>query len=213
MQPLTTMTSVVAPLVRDNVDTDAIIPASYMRSLATDPGTGLFARWRYRSDGSEDPAFVLNDPRYRSARILLGAANFGCGSSRENAVWALERFGIRCIVALGYSDIFYENCFKNGVLPVVLGTRNHDSLVRATAQHAPYHVTLDVAAGTITGDDGVVLGFDLDERKRALLLEGIDEIGATLAAAASIRAFREQHRRDKPWLYGTQDKGPAGGVQ
>jgi 3-isopropylmalate/(R)-2-methylmalate dehydratase small subunit len=212
MRPLKTLSSVVAPLVRDNVDTDAIIPASYMRSLLTDPGTGLFARWRYRADGSDDPAFVLNDPRYRSASILLSGANFGCGSSRENAVWALERFGIRCVIALGYSDIFYENCFKNGVLPIVLARRDHDALVRVTAQHAPYRVSVDVAAGSITGDDGVVIGFDLDERKRALLLEGIDEIAATLASAARIGAFRERHRRDKPWLYATRDQGAAGGV-
>ena len=120
MEPLLRLSSVVAPLLRDNIDTDAIIPAAYMRSLSTDPGSGLFARWRYRADGSPEPDFVLNDPRFAAARILIAGANFGCGSSRENAVWALDRFGIRCVVALGFSDIFRENAFKNGLLPIAL---------------------------------------------------------------------------------------------
>src|SRR4051794_33126368 len=116
MQLFTTVTGVVAPLLRDDIDTDAIIPASYMRSLATDPGQGLFAAWRYRDDGTDDPSFVLNDPRFRDPRFLLVGRNFGCGSSRENAVWALLRFGIRSVIALGFSDIFRENAFKAGLL-------------------------------------------------------------------------------------------------
>lgn len=210
MEPLVNLSSVIAPLVRDNVDTDAIIPATYMRSLATDPGTGLFARWRYRADGSDDPAFALNDPRYAGARILLSGANFGCGSSRENAVWALERFGIRCVIALGYSDIFHENCFKNGVLPIVVGSRDHEQLVRSSTATEPYAVTVDVAAGRIVADDGARFEFDLDERKRMLLLEGLDEIGATLASSARIRTFRERHRQEKPWLYAVSARTTGG---
>src|SRR5664279_3254709 len=126
MQPLAKLSSIVLPLVRDNIDTDAIIPAAYIRSLTTDPATGLFARWRYRPDGSADPAFVLNEPRYAGANVLLSGANFGCGSSRENAVWALQRYGVRCVIALGYGDIFHANCFKNGVLPIVVGPLEHE---------------------------------------------------------------------------------------
>lgn len=207
MEPLTELTGVVAPLLRDNVDTDAIIPAAWLRSLAVDPGTGLFARWRYRADGSENPQFVLNDARFRHARILLSGANFGCGSSRENAVWALARFGIRCVIALGYSDIFHENCFKNGVLPIVLSARDHAALVRSCAADASCAVSVDVAAGTITTQDGAVFTFDLDERKRGLLMNGTDEIGATLALADRIAAFRARHRQANPWLYDTHGDG------
>jgi 3-isopropylmalate/(R)-2-methylmalate dehydratase small subunit len=114
MQPFTTVTGVVAPLLRDDIDTDAIIPAAYMRSLSTDPGEGLFARWRYRPDGTDDPSFVLNEPRFRGAAFLLAGRNFGCGSSRENAVWALLRFGIRSVIAQGFSDIFQQNALKAG---------------------------------------------------------------------------------------------------
>ena len=209
MEPLTKLTSVVAPLLRDNVDTDAIIPAAWLRSLATDPGTGLFAHWRYLADGSENPGFVLNDPRFRRARILLCGANFGCGSSRENAVWALSRFGIRCVIARSYSDIFYENCFKNGVLPIVASPRDHAVLVQSCTPGAPHVVTVDVAAGTICAWDGNVFRFDLDERKRGMLMSGSDEIAATLALAPRIDAFRARHRRAKPWLYDVVAGGGA----
>jgi 3-isopropylmalate/(R)-2-methylmalate dehydratase small subunit len=201
MEPLIEIAGVVAPLLRDNVDTDAIIPATYLRSLATDPGEGLFARWRYRSDGTEDPAFVLNDPRFRHARILLAGANFGCGSSRENAVWALARFGIRCVIARGYSDIFHENCFKSGVLPIAVPARDHAALVRSCTLDAPCEARVDVAAGTISGQDGTMMRFELDERKRQMLLTGLDEIAATLASAERIEAFRTRHRKARPWLY------------
>lgn len=200
-EPLFRLSSVVAPLLRDNVDTDAIIPATYLRSLATDPATGLFARWRYRSDGTEDPAFILNDPRFRDARVLLTGANFGCGSSRENAVWALQRFGIRCVIALGYGDIFQENCFKNGVLPIAVRAGDHAQLVCNSTARIAYTVTIDVEAGIIIDQDGDVFLFDLDERKRTLLTSGIDEIGSTLESSARIDAFRAGHRRGKPWLY------------
>jgi 3-isopropylmalate/(R)-2-methylmalate dehydratase small subunit len=204
------LTSVVAPLVRDNVDTDAIIPAAYMRSLATDPGSGLFARWRYRPDGTDEPGFALNDARYAAARILLSGSNFGCGSSRENAVWALARFGFRCVVARGYGDIFHENCFKNGVLPIIVARDDHDRLVSACTAEVPYSLTVDVAAGTLRGEAGETVHFDLDERKRLLLLQGTDEIDNTLAASAQIDAFRRRHRQDKPWLYGMPDTASSG---
>lgn len=201
MEPLVELTGVIAPLLRDNVDTDAIIPAAYLRSLATDPADGLFARWRYRGDGSENPEFVLNDPRFRNARILLAGANFGCGSSRENAVWALARFGIRCVIARSYSDIFHENCFRNGVLPIVVPARDHATLVQSCTSAAACIARIDVAAGTIGTDDGTMVRFDLDARKRHMLMSGLDEIAATLASAGRIEAFRVRHRQARPWLY------------
>ena len=201
MEPLVKLSSIVLPLVRDNIDTDAIIPAAYLRSLATDPATGLFARWRYRPDGSDDPSFVLNDHRYAGARVLLSGANFGCGSSRENAVWALQRYGIRCVIARSYSDIFHANCFKNGVLPIVVDAGDHDRLVQASRQDVPCTLEIDVAAGTISSKDGFNARFSLDARKRTLLMNGTDEIDATLASSARILAFREHHRKAKPWLY------------
>jgi 3-isopropylmalate/(R)-2-methylmalate dehydratase small subunit len=201
MEPLVRLTSVVAPLLKDNVDTDTIIPAAYMRSLSTDPASGLFARWRYREDGTEDASFVLNDPRYHNARILLAGANFGCGSSRENAVWALERFGIRCVVALGFSDIFRENAFKNGVLPMQLPTDVHAWIAQAATRAEPLTLTVDVATGQFVTPSGETFGFELDERRRARLLCGADEIEETLKLARAIEAFREQHRRRAPWVY------------
>jgi 3-isopropylmalate/(R)-2-methylmalate dehydratase small subunit len=201
MEPLVRLTSVVAPLLKDNVDTDAIIPASYMRSLSTDPGTGLFARWRYRDDGSDDPSFVLNDPRFRRARILLAGANFGCGSSRENAVWALDRFGIRCVIALGFSDIFRENAFKNAVLPLQLPQEAHADIAAAATGSEPLTLTVDVQAMTIVMPSGATIPFEIDARRRARLLSGADEIQETLAYADAIARFREGQRRRSPWLY------------
>lgn len=200
LEPLVTLTSVVAPMLRDNVDTDAIIPATYMRSLSIDPGSGLFARWRYRDDGSEDPDFVLNDPRFRSARILLAGENFGCGSSRENAVWALDRFGIRCVIALGFSDIFRENAFKNALLPITLPRVQHARLAQAAAS-GELRITVDVAAKRLVLPSGDAIPFELDARRQARLMSGLDEIGETLRLGTEIARFREQHRARAPWLY------------
>lgn len=210
MEPLVHLASIVVPLLRDNVDTDAIIPAAYMRSLATDPATGLFGRWRYRPDGSADPGFVLNDPRYAGARILLAGANFGCGSSRENAVWALARHGIRAVLAPGYGDIFHENCFKNGVLPITLDPGDHERLVALCTRDVPCALAIDVARGemrTAAGAD--VFHFELDPRKRTMLMNGTDEIAATLAAQERIDAFRLHHRQANPWLYAPGAHGDA----
>lgn len=201
MEPMVTLSSIVAPLVRDNVDTDSIIPAAYMRSLATDPATGLFAHWRYRADGSENAGFVLNDRRFRAARILLSGANFGCGSSRENAVWALHRFGFRCIIALGFSDIFHENCFKNGMLPVALRKADHERLVSRATENDPCVMTVDVESGALSGADGDLFPFDLDPRRKAMLMSGVDEIDSTFELGGRIDAFRQRHRVLKPWLY------------
>jgi len=201
MDPLIRVTSVVAPLLRDNVDTDCIIPAEFMRSLSTDPGLGLFARWRYLPDGTENTDFVLNDRRFRHAAILLAGANFGCGSSRENAVWALKRFGIRCVIALGFSDIFYGNCFKNGVLPVGLPEAMHRLLVDAVRSGAPCEATVDVQTARIVLQNAHEIPFELDARRQAQLLSGEDEIGSTLRRHAAIDEFRARQARRSPWLY------------
>ena len=201
MKPLSSLTSVVAPLLRDNVDTDCVIPAEFMRSLSTDPGRGLFARWRYRADGSEDPTFVLNQPPYRDAQILLAGANFGCGSSRENAVWALQRFGIRCVIARGFSDIFHGNCFKNGVLPVKLPEAAHRIVTNEVQTRGACVATIDVRRREIALPSGATVGFELDTRRQAQLISGEDEIAATLRRQSTIDAFRAEHARSAPWLY------------
>jgi 3-isopropylmalate/(R)-2-methylmalate dehydratase small subunit len=203
MEPLTRLTGVVAPLLRDNVDTDAIIPAAFMRSLSTDPASGLFARWRYRDDGSDDPTFVLNEDRYRDARILLSGANFGCGSSRENAVWALQRHGIRCVIALGFSDIFRQNALKNGVLPIALPAEPHARIVARATAGGPLIATIDVRLRAIEMPGADAVSFELEARQQARLLSGRDEIEETLNMAPEIERFRARHRARSPWLYGS----------
>jgi 3-isopropylmalate/(R)-2-methylmalate dehydratase small subunit len=204
MEPLITFTSVVIPLLLDNVNTDAIIPAAYMRSLTTDPATGLFAGWRYLPDGSPDPAFVLNDKRYVHGSILLAGENFGCGSSRENAVWALSGNGIRCVIAKGFSDIFRENAFKNGVLPVELAAPIQARLATFATQ-SPLSLTVDVAQKKLMFASETI-DFELDPRRQAALLSGADEIAETLQKSASIEAFRVAHRQRAPWLYSPIDQ-------
>jgi len=200
MQPFTTVTGVVAPLLRDDVDTDAIIPAAFMRSLKTDPADGLFARWRYRQDGDEEPSFVLNDVRFRQATFLLAGRNFGCGSSRENAVWALAGFGIRAVLALGFSDIFRENAYKNGLLPLALPADDHARLAAAACE-STLTITVDAGNGTITMPHAAPIGFALDPRRRARLLAGQDEIDESLALGDEIARFRAAHAKRLPWLY------------
>lgn len=200
MEPLTVLTSIVAPLLRDDIDTDAMIPAEYMRSLATDPATGLFARWRYRADGSPDPEFVLNDPRYRGARILLAGRNFGCGSSRENAVWALHGFGIRCVIALGFSDIFRENALRNGLLPLALAGTEHDRLSNVVLE-GELSVTIDVASRQLELPSGETIAFDIETRRQVRLMSGCDEVEETLRLGPQIEQFRRQQRQRAPWLH------------
>jgi len=199
MQLFATVTGVVAPLLRDDVDTDAIIPASYMRSLSTDPAQGLFAAWRYRDDGTDDSSFVLNDPRFRYAKFLLAGRNFGCGSSRENAVWALLRFGIRSVIALGFSDIFRENAFKAGLLPIALQAGEHERLAHA-ASRATLTITIDAAMRTVTLPQAAPMRFALESRHQARLLHGLDEIAETLSRREQIERFQGAHRARFPWL-------------
>lgn len=203
MKKFTHLSSTVAPLILDNIDTDTLIPASYMRSLSIDPGTGLFGRWRYREDGSDNPDFVLNQPGYQSSKVLLSGANFGCGSSRENAVWALQNFGIECVIALSFSDIFYENCFKTGLLPIVLKVVAHEQLVAwSTAKAEALPVGIDLAQKLIVVPEHGDISFDIAARKQRILMEGIDDITDTLRRSQKIEAFRSRHQKEMPWLYG-----------
>ena len=204
MQPFTTLSATALPLMRDNIDTDAIIPSREMRTVSKRGlADGLFAGWRYREIGGRDPdpGFVLNDPARKGARILIAGANFGCGSSREHAVWALAEYGIRAIIAPSFAPIFQANCVANGLVPAVLP---HD-LVHALAAHVERHpaamVTVDLRAREVRIEDGSHWAFEIDPEARASLIAGLDPIDRTLRAEDQIRAFREEHRRQQPWLY------------
>jgi 3-isopropylmalate/(R)-2-methylmalate dehydratase small subunit len=194
-EPFTTLTSIAAPLLRDNVDTDAIIPSREMRSTGkTGLADGLFAGWRYLDgDRTPDPGFVLNQPQYRAAAILLGGRNFGCGSSREHAVWALAEYGIRCIIAESFAPIFQSNCVRNGIVPVVLPG---DKIAPLAGQE----VRADLTAQTVSAGDAIYR-FDIDGEARAMLLEGLDAIDLTLKYRDAIAAFHARDRASRPWVY------------
>jgi 3-isopropylmalate/(R)-2-methylmalate dehydratase small subunit len=199
MQPFTTLTGVAAPLRIVNVDTDMIIPKQYLKTIKrTGLGEGLFAEMRYREDGSENPDFVLNKPAYRKAQILVVGDNFGCGSSREHAPWALLDFGIRCVIATSFADIFYNNCFKNGVLPITVSPEDLEKLFDDAERGANATLTIDLEAQEIRGPDGGCVTFDLDPFRKHCLLNGLDDIGLTLEKAPAIDAY-EQKLAARPW--------------
>ncbi|PXW24769.1 3-isopropylmalate dehydratase small subunit [Paraburkholderia caballeronis] len=210
MEPLVSHEGLVAPLDRDNVDTDAIMPKQFMKSIArTGFGPYLFDEWRYRDPGyygkpaagrTPEPGFVLNQPRYAGASVLLARRNFGCGSSREHAPWALHQYGFRVLIAESFADIFFNNCCKNGLLPVRLDAARIDRLMAAVDASPGYRLRVDLAAQTVTTPDGDALAFDLAPALKTLLLEGLDETGATLAHADAIRAFEAAHLERSPWL-------------
>ena len=190
MTPFTTHTGLVAPLDRANVDTDQIIPKQFLKRIErTGFGQFLFFDWRQLPDGSPDPAFELNRPEYQGASVLLARRNFGCGSSREHAPWALEDFGFRAIIAPSFADIFYNNCFKNGLLPIRLDERQVDDLFARCAATPGYRLTIDLQACSIRDDQGLNLSFEVDEFRRHCLLNGLDDIDLTLAHEAKITAF------------------------
>jgi 3-isopropylmalate/(R)-2-methylmalate dehydratase small subunit len=213
MRALTTLDGLVAPLDRANVDTDAIIPKQFLKSIKrTGFGPNLFDEWRYLDHGEPgqdnsqrplNPDFVLNEPRYQGAQILLTRRNFGCGSSREHAPWALEDYGFRAIIAPSYADIFYNNCFKNGLLPIVLGEEQVERLFAETAAHEGYRLQVDLPAQTVTTPGGEVFGFEVDEFRKHCLVNGLDEIGLTLEHADDIAAYEARRRAEAPWLFGT----------
>ena len=202
MQPFTTLTGVAAPLPMANVDTDKIIPARFLKSISRSGfGKNLFYTMRFREDGSENPDFVLNRPPYRNAEILVAHENFGCGSSREHAPWALLDFGIRCVIAPDFADIFNNNCYKNGILPIVLPQEQVDLLVKEAENAQDPTFTIDLEAMEIRRPTGnQPIPFATDPASRDKLLRGQDEIGETMAKGASIDTFEARQRQDFPWL-------------
>ncbi len=214
MDAFTRLNGIAVPIDRANVDTDAIIPKQYLKSIKrTGFGPALFDEWRYLDTGQPDmdhskrplnPDFVLNQERYRGAQVLVARRNFGCGSSREHAPWALTDFGIRCIIAPSFGDIFFSNCFKNGLLPVVLDEDAVDELIRAIEAQPGYRLEVDLEQQTVTRPDGEVLHFDVEPFRKQCMLEGLDEIGLTLQRRKDIEAYEERRRREAPWLFGLQ---------
>ena len=212
MEPFIKTTGLVAPLDRANVDTDAIIPKQFLKSIKrTGFGPNLFDEWRYLDHGEPgqdcagrpvNPDFVLNQERYQGATILLARENFGCGSSREHAPWALLDYGFRVIIAPSYADIFYNNSFKNGLLPVVLNRARVDELFAAVAAQPGYRLTVDLAAQTVTTPAGEAIAFHIEPFRKHCLLEGLDEIGLTLQHADAIRSYEARRREEAPWLFG-----------
>jgi len=211
MKAFTTHTGLVAPLDRANVDTDQIIPKQFLKSIKrTGFGPNLFDEWRYLDVGQPgqdssgrplNPDFVLNFPRYHGASVLLARENFGCGSSREHAPWALEEYGFRAIIAPGFADIFYNNSFKNGLLPVVLAAGEVDALFAQCEANVGYRLAVDLAAQTVTRPDGVQYRFEIDAFRKHCLLNGLDDIGLTLQEREAIATFEAGHRAAQPWLF------------
>ena len=211
MDAFNTLHGLVVPLDRSNVDTDAIIPKQFLKSIKRSGfGPNLFDAWRYLDHGEPgqaadrrqpNPDFVLNQPRYQGGEILLARANFGCGSSREHAVWALLDDGFRVVIASSFADIFYNNCFKNGVLPVVLTEQEVDRLFTEVMANPGYRLLVDLPAQTVTLADGSVMHFDIDRFRKHCLLEGLDEIGLTLQHAGDIRDYEQRRRIEAPWLF------------
>jgi len=201
MDAFTSLTAIAAPLPLANVDTDKIIPARFLKTIKrTGLGVHLFDTLRYRADGSENPDFVLNSEPYRRAQILVAFENFGCGSSREHAPWALLDFGIRAVIAPDFADIFYNNCFKNGILPVRLPRAVCEQLMADARMGTNARVTIDLARQVVVRPNGEEIGFEIDPFRKRMLLEGLDEIGQTLQHAARIDGFERARREQQPWL-------------
>ena len=211
MEKFKTLHGIVMPLDRPNVDTDAIIPKQFLKSIKrTGFGPNLFDEWRYLDHGEPgqdcsqrpvNPDFVLNQERYQGAKILLARANFGCGSSREHAPWALEDYGFRVIIAPSFADIFFNNCFKNGLLPIVLDEATVDALFREVEATPGYALSVDLEAQIIRKPDGSEIPFEVDEFRKYCLLNGLDDIGMTLQHVDDIRAYEERRRQEAPWLF------------
>ena len=211
MQAFTQLTGIVAPLDRANVDTDMIIPKQFLKSIKRSGfGPNLFDELRYLDEGQPDqdssqrpinPDFVLNFPRYKGAKILLARDNFGCGSSREHAPWALLDFGISCVIAPSFADIFYNNCFKNGILPITLLDDQVDTLFDNTLAKEDFELTVDLAAGVIRGGSDGDIAFNIDAFRRHCLLHGLDDIGLTLEQSSAIKKYEQKRQQQAPWLF------------
>jgi len=202
MQAFTTLTGLVAALDRVNVDTDQIIPKQFLKTIKrTGLREGLFFDWRKKKDGSPDPEFFLNQPRYQGATILLTRDNFGCGSSREHATWALLDQGFRCVIAPTFADIFYNNCFQNGILPVVLKADEIQALIKAVLETPEYQLTVDLGNQTVATPSGTQYRFDIDPFRKNCLYQGLDSIGLTLQHEAAITAYESRRKVEAPWLF------------
>lgn len=211
MKSFTQITAIVAPLDRSNVDTDAIIPKQFLKSIKRSGfGVNCFDEWRYLDHGEPgmdnsrrplNPEFSLNQPRYQGAQILLTRKNFGCGSSREHAPWALDDYGFRAVIAPSFADIFFNNCYKNGLLPIVLTEAQVEQLFQETYANEGYQLTIDLAQQTVTTPSGAVFPFDITEHRKHCLLNGLDEIGLTLQHTDEIKHFEQQRQASQPWLF------------
>ena len=200
MTPFTTLTGIAAAMPLVNIDTDMIIPKQFLKTIArTGLGKNLFDEMRYTLDGAEIPDCVLNQPAYRHAEILVAGDNFGCGSSREHAPWALLDFGIRCVIATSFADIFYNNCFKNGILPIVMPAEVVDTLMADARRGANARVTVDLPAQNVTTSDGQVFGFEVDAHRKHCLLNGLDDIGLTLEKVSAIDAYEKRAASLQSW--------------
>ena len=201
MDKFTVLTGVAAPLPMINVDTDMIIPKQHLKTIKrTGLGSALFEEMRFTPDGKEKPDFVLNKSAYRKAQILVAGDNFGCGSSREHAPWALLDFGIRCVISTSFADIFYNNCFKNGILPIRVSKEDLAKLMDDAQRGSNATLTVDLEKQEIKGPDGGSVQFDIDEFRKHCLLNGLDEVGLTLARDAAISTYEQKHRAELPWL-------------
>ncbi len=201
MEKFTKLDGVAAPLPQINVDTDMIIPKQFLKTIKRSGlGKNLFDEMRYRDDGSENPDFVLNQPAYRNAQILVAGENFGCGSSREHAPWALLDFGIRCVIAPSFADIFFNNCFKNGILPIVLPQEEVDKLMDDASRGSNAILTVDLENQVIKGPDGGEIAFEVDQFRKHCLINGLDDIGLTLEKGDAIDAYEARANLERPWL-------------
>ncbi len=200
MEKFTTLTGTAAPMPLVNIDTDMIIPKDYLKTIKrTGLGEGLFAEMRFNEDGSAKEGFVLNQPAYSGAKILVAGDNFGCGSSREHAPWALLDYGIRCIISTSFADIFYNNCFKNGVLPIIVSQEELDKLMDDASRGANAVISVDLEAQEIKGPDGGTISFDIDPHRKHCMINGLDDIGLTLEKAASIDTYEAKASVSRPW--------------
>ena len=201
MEKFTVLEGGAAPLKMINIDTDMIIPKQYLKTIKrTGLGSGLFAEMRYKDDGQENPDFVLNKPAYRTAKIIVAEDNFGCGSSREHAPWALLDFGIRCVISTSFADIFYNNCFKNGILPITVSPEDLEKLMEDARRGANATLSVDLESQEIRGPDGGVISFDIDPFRKHCLLNGLDDIGLSLKKADKIENFEADAKAKRPWL-------------
>ena len=201
MDKFETLTGIAAPMPLVNVDTDMIIPKQFLKTIKRSGlGANLFDEMRFDRQGNEIADFVLNKPQYREAEILVAGENFGCGSSREHAPWAIKDFGIRCVIAPSYADIFYNNCFKNGILPIVLPQEQVDVLMKDAEKGSNARMSIDLDAQTVTSSDGEVFSFEVDSFKKHCLMNGLDDIGLTMEKAGSIKTFEETASQARPWV-------------